>query len=154
MEIELDVSLENPLDKIDLHSVCDALLDNKKYIILNFQKNDFILLNVSQCNLRIRIHEDGRFYVKMDIQQIESSDNGNLLKHLLKTLNEFLIDTNVYDKYRWKKEFNFNFQGSLAYGFFWKNYTGIKKFGRNILNCRTMRLYAREKNAIYVKLAS
>jgi hypothetical protein len=153
MEIELDVSLENPLDKIDLHSVRKALLDNKKYVVLNFQKNNFISLGVKHYNLRIRIHEDGRFYIKMDIQRMESLDNGNLLKCLLKALNEFLIDTKVSGKYKWKREYNFNFQGSFAYGFFWKNCDGIRKFGEDILNCGTMRLYAREKNAIYVKLA-
>ena len=69
MQIELDVSLENPTATIDLNLIKDSLISNKNYEILQYQFDNFIFLKNICDDLNIRVHKDGRVYVIMDYQK-------------------------------------------------------------------------------------
>lgn len=67
MRVELDISLENPTETIDLTMLKKILSNSDNYEVLQHRPNNYLLLQNIHENFKLRIHEDGRIYLKTDI---------------------------------------------------------------------------------------
>lgn len=151
MRIELDISLVNPTKIFDLNVLKCNLL-NTNYKLLQYRTNNYLLLQNTIENFKIRIHEDGRIYLKIDIDLKVDTTRNQLLRKLLKKLKKFLDDM-LINQNTLKNEINFSFHGNEAQSFFWKNYDELNMIGKDVLNIYDLRTYT-DNDSIYVKLES
>ena len=154
MQIELDVSLENPIETIDLALLRKTLLNNRSYEVLQYKPNNYLLLKSIYDDFKIRIHEDGRIYIKRNIDFKKTTTKDGSLKILLEKLKDFLQETHLFDMIGLKDEINFGFHGSTAHSFFWKKNDELNQIGKKALLNYDLRTYARTDDSIYVKLQS
>jgi hypothetical protein len=150
MQIELDVSLENPTATIDLNLIKDSLISNKNYEILQYQFNNFIFLKNICDDLNIRVHKDGRIYVIIDNQK----NDEELFMNLLFNLKKFIFSNSILKKQDMKKEINFSIYGNTSHSFFWKKYNELNQIGKEFFLFYDIKTYTNNSNSIYVKLES
>ncbi|MDO9096845.1 MAG: hypothetical protein Q7U60_01805 [Candidatus Methanoperedens sp.] len=153
MRFELDVSLEKPTETIDLTFLKKLFLNHKSYEVLRHKLNNYLLLQSSGEDFKIRIHEDGRIYVKID-SDIKDSSKKVLLKDMFQKLKDFLKETHLSNHHILKNEINFSFYGPTAHSVFWEKYNELNQLGDEALITYDLRTYAEDNDSIYVKLAS
>jgi hypothetical protein len=151
MRIELDVSLEKPTDLIDLEEINEYIM-KEDYKILN-DKISYILIDNSYKNLKIRVHRDGRIYIKKDIIGNDLLER-DLLTSMVKDLKNFLNFINTNRWFKLKSELNFSFFGKEAYSFFWNNYDELNQIAEESLDEYNIRTYADDRDTLYIKLES
>lgn len=154
MRVELDVPIENPLDEIDLITIRGNLIRNEKYELLDYRAHNYLLIKIKINDFKIRIHEDGRCYIKKDFLSESELNEANLLANMLEDLKQFIVEMKIEGKFEPRKELNFNFRGGTAHNFFWEKYNEIEQIGIYWLNCDKIKTYTSEANSIYVKLVS
>ena len=151
MRIEIDISLENPSEIIDLTIVRRVLQSNINYKILQHLPNNYLLLQNE--DYKIRIHEDGRIYIKME-EFNNNTFKDNILEILLKNLKSFLHEFQFINHDALKNEINISFFGSTAHSIFWEKCNEINEIGREVLTIFDLRTYAPNHESIYAKLES
>lgn len=154
MRVELDVSLENPTETIDLTLVKKALHSRCSYEMLQYKPNNYILLQNIHEDFKIRVHDDGRIYVKTDIDSKKDASKKFLLKNILKKLKDFLEEMSFIDQIALKNEINFSFYGNRAYDVFWGKYTELHQIGKESLITYDLRTYTKTDDSIHVRLES
>ena len=150
MQIELDVSLENPTAIIDLNLIKDTLISNKNYEIMQYKFNNFLLLKNICDDLNIRVHEDGRIYVIVDHQK----DDEELFMNLIYNLKKFVFNHTILKNHAIKNEINFSIYGNASHSYFWKKYNELKKIGNEFFLFYNIKTYTNNSDSIYVKLES
>ena len=154
MRIELDVSLRNPTETIDLIQVKNFLGGTNSYKMLHHQPNNYLTLKNIHESFKIRVHEDGRIYAKTEIDSGKDEYKNNLLKKLFKFLKDFICDTHILNPISLKNEISFGFYGSTAHSFFWEKYNELNQIGKEALITYDLRTYAQDDDSICVKLES
>lgn len=154
MRVELDISLENPAETIDLTLLKKALLNNKIYKVLQHKTSNYLLLLNIHNDYKIRIHEDGRIYIKTNIHIKNEVFINDILKNLLTNLKEFLDLINFFSQFAIKNEINFSFYGSAVHSFFWKKYNELNLIGKEFFINYNLRTCTYTDDSIYVKLES
>ncbi|OPX80446.1 MAG: hypothetical protein A4E45_00066 [Methanosaeta sp. PtaB.Bin039] len=152
MRIELDISLKNPLDSISIESIYDSIIKNRNYKISYYCKNNFILIELEEKDIKIRIHEDGRCYIIKEIEKLSLSNEIDLIMHMFQLLDRFLEDVGLKEQLNFKDELSLSFRGYLAYSLLWRNYSRIKEFGNFFLGLNVMRIYE-YNNSISIKMS-
>ena len=151
MRIEIDISLENPTEIIDLIAIERVLQSGMNYKILQHLPNNYLLVRNKDC--KIRVHEDGRIYIKReDFNKDTFKDN--ILQILLKNLKYFLHEFQFITHYALKNEINISFFGSTAHSIFWEKYNEVNEIGKEVLTSFDLRTYAPNHESIYAKLES
>lgn len=151
MQIEIDISLENPAEIIDLPTIERILQGDIDYKILHHLPNNYLLLQNE--DYKIRIHEDGRIYIKIeDFNKV--TFKGNILEILLKNLKSFLHEFQFINHQVLKNEINISFFGNKAHSIFWEKYNEVNEIGKEVLTSFDLRTYAPNNESIYAKLES
>lgn len=154
MRIELDVSLENPTELFNLASVENSLVKNNNYSVLHSIPNHYLLLENKPDRFNVRIHEDGRIYIKSDFSLTNSEITDVILKKSISDLNQVLIILNINFKLNLRHEYNFSFYGASAHSFFWKKYDELNEIGKEYLINYNLRTFAHDDDSIHIKLES
>lgn len=154
MRVEIDISLENPTETIDLTLVKKVVYGSNNYEVLQYRPNNYLLLQNIYEDFKIRVHEDGRIYLKTDIDLKEDISKKNDLKNLLKKLMGFLDELHFINQGFLKNEMNFSFYGSAAHSVFWKKYNELNQIGKEALISYDLRTYTHTDDSINVKLES
>ena len=154
MRVELDISLENPAETIDLTLLKKALLNNKIYKVLQHKPSNYLLILNIHNDYKIRVHEDGRIYIKTDIHLKNEIFINDILKNLHANLKKFLDSINFFSQFVIKNEINFSFYGSAAHSFFWKKYNELNLIGKEFFINYNLRTCTYTDDSIYVKLES
>ena len=154
MRVELDISLKNPAETIDLALLKKALLNNKIYKVLQHKPSNYLLILNIHNDYKIRVHEDGRIYIKTDIHLKNEIFINDILKNLHANLKKFLDSINFFSQFVIKNEINFSFYGSAAHSFFWKKYNELNLIGKEFFINYNLRTYTCTDDSIYAKLES
>jgi hypothetical protein len=153
VRFELDVSLENPTETIDLTSLKKLFIDYNSHEILQHKLNNYLLLQSKSEDIKIRIHEDGRIYIKTDFN-IKRNSKKILLKDIFQKLKDFLKETHLIDHYILKNEINFSFYGPTAHSVFWDKYNELNQIGEEALKNYDLRTYSENNDPVFIKLTS
>ena len=153
MRFELDVSLKKPTETIDLILLKKVFIKGDNYKVLQNKLNNYLLLQRISENLKIRIHEDGRIYVKLDFD-LKDDPKKVMLKDMFQKLKDFLKETHLSNHNVLKNELNFSFYGPTSHSVFWEKYNELNQIGEEALLTYDLRTYAENNDSIYVKLAS
>lgn len=148
MRAELDISLENPIQRIDLESICTRLSDT--YALIRHMPNHYLVLANQSKDSTLRIHEDGRVYVKMEFDPADSKDS--VFKKLIGEMNTFLKSTCHIKDLSFQRELNFSFYGPLAHSYYWKKQAELNNIGMHEFDNFNMRTFAFDEDSILIKL--
>ena len=151
MRIEIDISLENPHEMIDLVGIEGVLQSGGNYKILQHIPNNYLLVRNRDC--KIRVHEDGRIYIKVEDFN-KKTFKCNILEILLKNLKSFLHEFQFINHDALKNEINISFFGSTAHSLFWEKYNEVNEIGKEVLTSFNLRTYTPNHESIYAKLES
>ena len=148
MRAELDICLENPIEEIDLKSICKELPNS--YNIVHYAPNHYIIINDELNKSRVRIHDDGRIYVKMDVNFAQNKSN--ILNELIAEMNKFIKNTYLANESSFQQELNFSFYGPTAISFYWEMQNELKEIGTKKFDLYNIRTFSSDEDSIHIKL--
>lgn len=154
MRAEIDVLLHDPCEKIDLNLIEDLLVNNNQYTIIQSISNNYLLLSDTYNNYKIRVHEDGRIYLRKDFDSRDETFGENLVNDLVDGLKKFLQATKFLKHFMLQNEINFSFSGRKAHSILWKKYDDLNYIGKANFVSYNLRTYAPDMESIRVKLES
>ncbi|PAV14417.1 hypothetical protein ASJ81_13910 [Methanosarcina spelaei] len=152
MKAEIDVLLRDPCKKIDLALIESSLERSNLYNIIHKVSGNYLLLSDNFNNYKIRVHEDGRIYVRKDYGSEKECFDENLVRELINGLKKFLYTTKFLSNFTLQNEINFSFSGKKAYGYFWKKYSELNSIGEEYFSDHNLRTYTSDSESIYIKL--
>lgn len=154
MRAEIDISLDNPIESISLTSIEELVINNNTYRLLHHVPNNYLLIQNDANDYKIRVHEDGRIYVKTNFDYKNGNLENAILEKLLSALKQFISTINRVCSFVFRNEFNFSFYGATAHSFFWKKYDELNDIGNEYLINYDLRTFAQDDDSIHVKLES
>lgn len=152
MKAEIDVILRDPCEKVNITFIESSLENSNLYRVVHKVDNNYLLLLDNSNNYKIRVHEDGRVYIRKDYGSENESFDENVIEELMNGLKRFLYTTNFLNSFVLQNEINFSFSGKKAYGFFWKKYSKLNSIGEEYFNKYNIRTYTSNSESIYVRL--
>jgi hypothetical protein len=148
MKVELDMLLKDPNEGINLESIYNGLFD--LYKVLSYSPNHYMILNDESTNSTIRVHEDGRVYVKIDPNTLERKDFK--LTNLIIEMNKFIRNVCPSKKFSFERELNFSFYGAAAHSYYWKKQNELKEIGKEKFDKYNIRTFSFDEDSIHIKL--
>lgn len=148
MRAEFDILLEDPLQTIDLELIHDAYFH--MYSVLSYVPNHYILLVNKLTESTIRVHGDGRIYVRMNLASAENKET--ILVDLVAEFNRFLETTYLASECIFREELNFSFYGAASHSFYWKMQKELNEIGKDVLGNFNIRTFTFDEDSIHIKL--
>ena len=90
VKAEIDVALRDPCEKINLTLIESYIENSSSYKVILKISGNYLLLSDNSNNYKIRIHEDGRIYVRKDYGSENESFDDIVVKELINGLKKFL----------------------------------------------------------------
>lgn len=148
MRMELDILLKDPLQTINLDLINDTIHDS--YVIIHHAPNHYLTLASKSTKLSMRVHEDGRIYLKSNP---DSTERGEVpFTELMAEMNKFLATTYLANDFSFKKEFNFSFYGAAAHSYYWKKIDELNLIGKEKFGNFNVRTFSFDEDSIHIKL--
>jgi hypothetical protein len=152
VKAEIDVVLRDPYEKIDLTLIEISVKDNNSYRVIRKVSGNYLLLSDNSNNYKIRVHEDGRIYIRKDYVSGNECFDENVVKELINGMEKFLCATKSLNCFVLQNEINFSFYGKKAYSFFWKKYSELKSIGEKYFINYNIKTYTSDCDSICIKL--
>lgn len=152
MKAEIDVLLRDPCEKVNLALIESSLKSSNLYRVIHKVAGNYLLLLDNSNSYKIRVHEDGRIYIRKDYGSENECFDENVIKELINGLKKFLYTTKFLNSFALQNEINFSFSGKKAYGFFWKKHSELNSIGEEYFRDYNLRTYRSDSESIYVKL--
>lgn len=149
MKISLDVSLANPRDHFDLEKI-KLFPPRNTYELMYYKPNMFIVYREITNQISLRIHKDGRIYIKCENDK--DITTGNVFVELYNNLKSLIILLGLDINENFKLEYRYGIFGSKAHSTYWKNYEKIKSLGYSSFESYSIKTYDRGKDKLFIKI--
>ena len=149
MQFELEITLENSFQQINLQDLQKNTLLKPRYQIQIFSPDDYLLIFDTIEGIYYRIHKDGRIGATSinDLKPI-------VITKLNKTIWQFVKENFSMEELAFKKEIKIYLKGKNAKNLFWAKYGEIKSIGEKTLKKFRIQTYSLYENTYFVKLSA